>query len=87
MDNVGECALVVRTRENRGVTNLATTQAQKEGYELAHCNICPICNLLEHRKEHILQINKQKQNCRISMTQDNSKILKRNPGEGAVLMM
>ena len=32
-----------------GLMDPATTQAQNQGYVLAHPNIHPICDLLEHR--------------------------------------
>ena len=41
------------------------TQAQIQGFELTHPNICPINEQLEHSKGTVLQI----QSSRISMTQ------------------
>ena len=46
------------------MTSSATTQAQIQGFELAHPNIYLIYELLEHVKGLTLQ----NQNCRISMT-------------------
>ena len=68
-------------RANR-LTNLATTQAQIQGFVLAHYNIYPIYELLECRKEPVLQI----QGCRISMIQG-IRIPKRSPCEDPVLMV
>ena len=49
-----------------GLTNSATIQAQIQGSELAHPNIYPIIELLEHVKEPVLLI----QDCRIRQQQD-----------------
>lgn len=72
----GELTLMVRMG---GATirliNPAATQTQNQGFELAHPKIHPICDLLGHTKELVLQI----QNCRISMTQANSRIPKGVP--------
>jgi hypothetical protein len=48
---------------------------------LAHPNIYPIYELLEHRKGPVLQI----QSCRISIMQVNNRVSKRNPGKDPVL--
>jgi hypothetical protein len=60
-----------------GLTSSATTQAQTQGFELVHPNICPIHELLEPVKRLVLQI----QSYRISMTQDNHWISERSPCE------
>ena len=65
------------------LTNSATTQAQIQGFELAHPNIYPIYELLECMKGPVLQI----QSCRISMTQGNNRISKRSPSEDPVLIV
>ena len=65
------------------LTNSATTQAQIQGFELAHPNIYPIYELLECVKVPVLQI----QNYRISMTQGNDRISERSPSEVPVLMV
>ena len=46
------------------LTNLATTQAHIQGFELTHSNIYPIYDLLEHMKVAVL-CNRR---CRSSMT-------------------
>jgi hypothetical protein len=48
---------------------------------LAHPNIYPIYELLEHAKEPALQI----QSHRISMTQGNNRISERSPSDDPVL--
>lgn len=65
------------------LTSSATTQVQIHGLELAYPNIYLVYELLEHVKGLVLQ----NQSCRISMTQDNSKIPERSPGEDPVLMV
>ena len=55
-----------------------TNPAQIQGYELAHLNIHPVYELLELAKG----LDLQAQSYRISMTQDNNRISKRNPSEG-----
>jgi hypothetical protein len=57
------------------MTESATTQAQIQGFGLAHPSIYPIYDQLEHVKGWVLQI----QSCRISMTQDNNRISDRSP--------
>lgn len=61
------------------MTNSATTQIQ--GFEVTHPKTYFICELLNHVKGPVLQI----QSCRISMTQGNSRISGRNPSEDPVL--
>ena len=53
-------------------------QAQNQGYELAHPNIHPDCDPLEHVKGLVLQT----QSCRISMTQDNNRRTRKTPRKG-----
>lgn len=48
--------MVMRMEESCGLANPATNQAQDQGYELAHPNICPIYDLLKHVKGLVLQI-------------------------------
>ncbi|KAL6040919.1 hypothetical protein STEG23_037895 [Scotinomys teguina] len=62
------------------LTNSATTQVQNLGYELAHHNIYLICDLLEHVKGLVLQI----QSCSIYMTQGDNRISKRSPSDSPV---
>jgi hypothetical protein len=50
---------------------------------MAHSSTYPIYELLEHVKGPVLQ----NQSYKISMTQGNSKISKRSPGEDPVLMV
>lgn len=64
------------------LTSSATIQVHIRGFELAHPNIYPIYELLEHVKGPVLQI----QSFRISMTQGNNRITKRSPGEDTVLV-
>ncbi|MEJ1288253.1 GRIP and coiled-coil domain containing 2 [Cricetulus griseus] len=52
-----------------------------QGYEVAHPNIHPTYELLEHMKGPVLQI----QSCRTSTTQGNNRQSKRSPSEGPVL--
>ena len=68
-------------RRTGGLTNLVTTQAQSQSFELVHRNIYPNYELLECTKRQILQ----NQNFRISMTQDHSRIPKGSPREDPVL--
>jgi hypothetical protein len=65
------------------LTDSATPQAQSQGFEVAHPNIYPIYELLEHVKKPVLQI----QSCRLSMTQGNNRRSGRGPGEDPVLIM
>jgi hypothetical protein len=62
-------------RRARGQTNSATTQAQIQGFELTHPNICMTYELLEHMKWLVLQI----QSCRISNAQGDNRIFKGVP--------
>jgi hypothetical protein len=62
-----------------GLTSSDTTQAQVQGFVLAH----PISMMLEYVKGPVLQI----QSCRISITQGGNKISKRSPGEDPVLIV
>ena len=55
------------------MTSSATTQAQIQGFELAHPNIYPICELLEHMKG----LDLQNPSFSISMTQGNNRVSKR----------
>ena len=57
------------------LTSSDTSQAQIQGFELAHPNIYPINELLECMKGLVLQI----QNPRVSMTQGNNRLSKRSP--------
>jgi hypothetical protein len=59
------------------------TQAQIQGFEYAHPNICPICEMLECVKGPVLQI----QSCRVSTTQTDNRISERNPSEIPVLIV
>jgi hypothetical protein len=54
-----------------------------QGFELVHPNISLIYELLELMKGPMLQI----QSCKISMTQDNNRIINRSSGEDPVLMV
>jgi hypothetical protein len=65
------------------VTSSNTSQAQIQGFELAHSNIYPIYEFLEHMKGSVPQI----QSCRVSMTQDYNRISKRSPSEDPVLII
>ena len=59
------------------LTSSAPTQAQTQGFELAQPSIYLIYDLLEHVKGPVLH----SQSCRISTTQGNNQISKRNPSE------
>ena len=59
------------------LTSSDTSQAQIQGFELAHPNIYPTSELLECMKGLVLQI----QNYRISMTQGNCRISEWSPCE------
>ena len=72
----------VDTWANR-LTNSYNTQAQIQGFELAHPQIYLINELLEHVKSLVLLI----QVCRISLTQGNNRISDRSPSEDLVLMV
>lgn len=65
------------------LTSTATTQAQNQGYELAHANTHPIYELVEHVEGMDLQI----QSYRISSTQSSNGISKRSPRQGPVLIV
>lgn len=65
------------------MTNSTTTQTQIQGFELAHSNIYPIPELLESVNDPVLC----NQNCRISATQRNKRILVRSPSEDLVLIV
>ena len=65
------------------LTSSATTQAQIQGFELAHSKIYIICELLESVIEPILLI----QSCKSSMPQGNNSIMGRSPSEDPVLMV
>ena len=66
-----------------GLTSSDTSQAQIQGFELAHPNIYPMDELPECIKRLVLQI----QNYRVSMTQGNNKISERSPSEVSVLIV
>ena len=53
------------------LTSSDTSQAQIQGFELAHPNIYPIDELLEHMNGLVLQI----QNYKVSVTHGNNRIL------------
>jgi hypothetical protein len=63
------------------LTNSATTQTKILDFEIAHSNIYPTNKLQECIKGPILQ----NQSCRI--TQGNTRISERSPGEGPVLIV
>ena len=65
------------------LTSSDTSQAQIQGFELAHPNIYPIDELLKYMKGPVLQI----QNYRMSMTQGNNRISEKSPGEVLVLIV
>ena len=65
------------------MTSSDTSQAQIQGFELAHPNIYPIYELVESIKGLAVQI----QSCRISMTQGTRGYLRGSPGEDPVLMV
>jgi hypothetical protein len=62
------------------MTNSATTQAQIQGFELAHHNIY---ELLEHMKKPVLLI----QGRRIHVRQGNNRISERSTSEELVLIL
>jgi len=74
---VAECGRADR------LTNLATTRAQIQGFEVAHPKIYLIYGLLECGKGPVLLT----QSCRISMTLGNNKVTERSPGEDPVSMV
>jgi hypothetical protein len=80
---IGELIWVVWVQESWQADQLATTQTQIQGFEIAHCNIYPISELLECIKKPVLQI----QNYGISMTQGNNRMPERSPSEVPVLMV
>lgn len=61
----------------------ATTQTQIQGFEVAHPNIYPTCELLELVKGPVLQ----NQSCGVSLTQGNSRISEKSSGEDPVWMV
>ena len=65
------------------LTSSDTSQAQIQGFELAHPNIYPIKELLKCMKRLVLQI----QNYRIFMTRGNNRISERSPSEVSVLIV
>jgi hypothetical protein len=65
------------------LTSSSTSQAQIQGFELAHPNIYPIDELLKYMKGPVPQI----QNYRMSMTQGNNRISEKSPGEVLVLIV
>ena len=65
------------------VTNSTTTQAQIQGYKLAHPNIYPIYELLEQVKGQIPQLL----SCRNSVTQGHNRVSERSPSEDPVLIV
>lgn len=68
--------MVVWAQRVGRLTNSVTYQAQIQGFDLAHLNICFIMiYLLEFMKEQFIQI----QSYRISTTLDNNSNLKRIP--------
>lgn len=56
---------------------------KQAGFKLAHHNINPIYELLEHMKEQVLEI----QSYRISKTLGNNRIFERNSGEDPILIV
>lgn len=71
-----------RWRQSRAseLTNPAPTQVQNWVCEMAHPNIHPTYDLLEHVQEPVLQA----QSCKISMTQGNNRISNVSPSERPV---
>ena len=65
------------------LTSSDTSQAQIQGFELAHPNIYPTDELLECTKEAVLQF----QNYRISMTQGNNRKSERSSSEDPALIV
>jgi hypothetical protein len=59
----------------------AATQAQIQGFELAHPKIYIICDLLGFMKGLVLQI----QSCKISMTHGNTRITRSSSSEDPIL--
>lgn len=74
---------VVTLRENWLALPPSYHSAQYQTYALAHPNIHPNCEVLEHVKGRVLQT----QSYRTSMAQGNNRIAKRNPSESPVLMV
>jgi len=72
----GELVSVAWRQKAGRLTNSATIQDQIQDHELAHPNIYPICELLEHMRGPVLQ----SQSCRVSMTQGNKENAGENPG-------
>ena len=70
------------SRRASRLTSLDSSQAQIQGFELAHASTYPIEELLECMKGSVLQI----QNYRVSMTQGDNRISKRSPSEGPILI-
>lgn len=70
-------------RRTGGPTTLVTTQEKFHDIDLAHPNIYPIYELLEHMEGPVL-LN---QSCRISVTHDNSRISKRSLYKGPELVV
>ena len=62
------------------LTNLATSQAQIQSFELANPKIHPIYEMQEHIKGPVLQI----QSCKISMIQGNNRRSERSPSEDQI---
>ena len=72
---VVELALVAPAQESWRAEQPSSTQAQIQGFESAHPNIHPVCELLELMKGPLLQI----QSRRISMTQGSNRRSERSP--------
>ena len=71
---------MVWIRESSGPTSSATTQAQLQGFQVVHTNICIICEPLGCLKGPVLQIHRCK-------SQGNSRTTRRSPGEDPVWMV
>lgn len=70
-------------RRAGGLANLASTQAQIQGPELAHTNIYPMYELLECVKGLVLKTQRR----RISLTRGYNRIAKRSPSEKPILIV
>ena len=79
----GELIPVVQVQKSGQADSSATTQAQIQGFELAHPKIYIIHELLGHMKGPVLLIRSG----RISMTQGNKRITGRSPSEEPALMV
>lgn len=68
-------------RANR-LTSCDTSEAQTQGFELSHPNICPFSELMQY----VWQLTLQIQSCKAAMTHGINRISERCPSDDPVMI-